>query len=115
MIPILTIIISILVLFVFVLDRTDKIQWQLFFLIGAVGLLVCSLVLFIGAMSAFTEAGVGSFMGQGILPVSIPGEEFIEPTLCHWGPGIGFWLYVLSGIILISSLLVVSYQKMKTR
>ncbi len=115
LIPIITIIINIFIVFMLVSDYMNKKNWQLFLLIPSLILLLCSLVLFIGAMSAFTKAGVGSIMGEGILSISIPGEEIIEPVLCQWGPGLGFWLYAVSGFILIITLITLLYQKMKTR
>jgi len=97
------------------LNRMNKKQWQNILLIGALILLLCSLVLFIGTMSAFTEVGVGSFIGQGTLDVSVQGEDVVVPVLCQWGPGGGFWLYVSSSLILISTLIVMVYQKKKKR
>jgi hypothetical protein len=114
-IPILTGIIIFLVISTLMLNRMNKKQWQNILLIGALILLLCSLALFISAMSAFTEVGVGSLIGQGTLDVSIQGEDVIVPVLCQWEPGVGFWLYVLSSLILISTLIVMVYQKKKKR
>ncbi|MDD1475110.1 hypothetical protein MEO41_28145, partial [Dolichospermum sp. ST_sed4] len=48
-IPILTIIISLLAASILVFKKIHKKQWQLYLLVGAFGLLLCSLILFIGA------------------------------------------------------------------
>ncbi len=112
-IPILTIIVCLLVVSVLVVKKLQKKPWQSLLLVGSFALLLGSLVLFIGAMSAFAEVGVGSFIGNGTLDISIQGQEELIPVLCQWGPGVGFWLYVTSGVILIVALVVLVYQKKK--
>lgn len=82
-------------------QRRQKRRGQLASLGVAVVLLVGSLALFVVAMSAFTQVGVGSLSGEGTLTVSIPGEEVSEQVLCHWGPGIGCWIYTFSGVVLV--------------
>jgi len=64
-------------------------------------------------MSAFAEAGVGSFMGSGTIDVSIQGQEKLVPIECQWGPGVGFWVYLGSCMIGIVSLIILWYQKKK--
>jgi len=39
-------------------------------------------------------------MGKGILDVSIPGKDMVPSVSCSWGPSLGFYLYVISIIIL---------------
>ena len=75
----------------------------------------CVLGLFLGTMSAFTDVGVGSINGTGILDVILPGEDIAVSLDCSWGPGIGFWLYVLSTVIVLVSLGAHLYQKIKKR
>jgi hypothetical protein len=72
--------------------------------------MVGSLILFYVAMSTFTEVGVGSFVGKGNVDVSIPGEELNVSVLSQWGPGNGFFIYVVSTLILLSFLLVTLYK-----
>jgi len=112
-IPVLTIIASLLLVSILVLKKIQKKQWQILLLVGALGLLFCSLIIFIGAMSTFAEAGVGSFMGTGTIDVSIQGQEELVPIECQWGPGVGFWVYLASGMIGIVSLIILWYQKKK--
>jgi len=111
----LTILSSLLVAISLIMHRYGKQRWQSILLLGALILLVSSLVVFIGAMSAFTEVGVGSFIGQGTLDISIQGEEGVVPVGCQWGPGVGFWLYVIASLFLISTLLVIWSKKKKKR
>jgi hypothetical protein len=51
-------------------------------------------------MSTLTEVGVGYFMGKGILDVHIPGKDMAPSVSCSWGPSLGFYLYVISIVIL---------------
>jgi len=112
-IPIITVVVSLLAVSVFVLKRINKKGWQMLLLAGALVLLFSSLVLFIGAMSGFAEVGVGSFIGNGPIDISIQGQDVVVPLLCQWGPGVRFWLYVASGFILLSTLILVLYHKKK--
>lgn len=83
----------------------------------ACSLLLCLFVvgLFIGAMSAFTEIGVGSISGQGTLDVFIPGDETWRSLQCQWGPGPGFWLLIFSVLLVVCTLVFQLYQKMKKK
>jgi hypothetical protein len=78
--------------------------------------MICSLVLFSISMSAFTKVGVGSFLGQGIIDVFVQDQGTETSVFCEWGPGIGFWLYGLSVLILLSALgYVLIYDKKRKR
>jgi len=52
-------------------------------------------------MSELAEVGIGSFSGDGTLGISIPGEETAATIFCSWGPNVGFYVYVLSIIIIV--------------
>jgi len=112
---ILTCIVSLLAISSLYLQKTNKKRWQSLLVIGALAILLCSLVLFIGAMSVFTEVAIGSFIGDGTLHITVQGQDVVMPVSCHWGPGIGFWLYVVSALILGSSMIIVVYQRRKKR
>jgi hypothetical protein len=62
-------------------------------------------------MGQITEVGVGSFIGSSDLETSLPGiaESKILPS--SWGPGIGFYLGVLSVIILVLVSLFGKFKK----
>jgi hypothetical protein len=113
LIPVIAAIICLLTFTFLVLNRRNKKRWQTFLLVGALILLLGSLALFVGVMSAFTEVGVGSLIGQGTIDTVVQGEKMVKPVLCQWGPGLGFWLYVLSGLTLTSTLVVTMVQKRK--
>ena len=65
------------------------------------GILVFIVVLlFFVAMSQVTEVGVGSFMGNGNLEISLPGTGGNVEIMCNWGPGIGFYLGLVALLII---------------
>ena len=80
-------------------------------MIGTLIFLLCSLVLFISAMSAFTEVGVGSFSGNRAVDVSVQGQDLVVPVDCSWGPGVGFWLYMVSAVILVCTMIISVMKK----
>jgi len=51
-------------------------------------------------MSILSEATVGSVFGSGNLDVIIYGENVYESIPCSWGLGIGFYLILISAIII---------------
>jgi hypothetical protein len=114
-IPIIAVIVGLLAVAVLVVKKINKKGWQILLMAMALVLLLGSLVLFIVAMSAFAEVGVGSFMGNGTIDISIQGLEVVVSVLCQWGPGIGFWLYVIAGLLLLSTLITHLYQKKKKK
>jgi hypothetical protein len=114
-IPIIAVIVGLLVISVLVLKRIKNKKWQTFIMVGALVLLLGSLVLFIMAMSAFAEVGVGSFIGQGTIDISVQGQDVVVPVLCQWGPGLGFWLYVAAGLLLLSTIILQLYRKKKKK
>jgi len=102
--PVLTTMSCFLILLSLNFKRVDKKKRHLFSLVCVLFILICSLALFFITMSAFTEVGVGGFFGQGIIDVSVQVEGTATFVFCEWGPGIGFWLYGLSVLILLSTL-----------
>jgi hypothetical protein len=113
MIPYFIMVICLLLVVTLVLHWMNKKRWQRILFVGSLALLVSILISFIYAMSAFTEVGVGSFIGQGTLRLSIPGEDTTIPVASEWGPGSGFWLCVIGMLILVSANLLVFYKKRK--
>ncbi len=59
-------------------------------------LIIATLGLFYYALSLVTEIGVGSFMGSGEVMTTISGVSEGVLIDCSWGPGIGFYLAVIS-------------------
>ena len=69
-----------------------------------------TLIFFIG-MSTLTELGVGGFIGKGLLDVSIPGKDISPSVSCSWGPSLGFYLYVISIVILFIVIIEILSKK----
>lgn len=53
------------------------------------------------ALSELTKVGVGSFIGEGYVDVSILGEGIRTSLLSSWGPGIGFYLCCIAIILIL--------------
>ena len=63
--------------------------------------ILLALIVFYYAFSQLTQVGVGSFMGSGTLDVTIPGYSIQTAIPCAWGPGIGFYLLIVSFVLLL--------------
>jgi len=92
------------ILLIFISDILKRyIRGKLSFLI-----LILVLIIFAGTIGIFTyatsemaNATVGSFYGSNNLDISIPGEDIYQAISCSWGPGISFYLFLCSFIILL--------------
>jgi len=93
----------IIILFeIFTNDRFRKINFSL----KSFEIIIPIAVVFIFyyAMSLVTKLGVGSFIGSDLISVTVPGQVQNLSVYCSWGPGIGFYLVILSIIILFFSI-----------
>ena len=86
--------------------RYDYFLFYTFFLF----LLLVSIAFSYG-MSMITELTLGSLNGEAILDVTIPNGETIC-MLSNWGLGLGFYLCIISSIILIVAG-IIDYLRMK--
>jgi len=84
---------------IFMIDRFRRTSM----ILSIIGFIVMLLAIgvFIIAMSAVTEVGVGSLSGTGDLSVSIPGETNQVSLSCNWGLSTGFYIAIISLLILI--------------
>jgi len=73
-------------------------------------LIIVSIALFYYAVSLLTELGVGSFMGSGEILTNIPGKVEGVSISSSWGPGVGFYLAILSLIIIILSAILKKFR-----
>jgi hypothetical protein len=108
MIPLITIV-GILLIVCSIIFEKYYVNLNLIFLFSSIVFLILSLIIFTYSMSQLTEVGIGSFIGQGLIDVKIPGEEIESSILCNWGPSIGYLLYLISIIAL--SLNIIFYKK----
>jgi len=83
---------------IFINERFKKIKKGL--LIFSSLLIVVSLGVFYYAMTLVTKLGVGSFIGSKEILVSIPGQTEGLDVFCSWGPGVGFYLAVISLLLI---------------
>jgi hypothetical protein len=75
--------------------KTNKILFSI-----ATLLVLLSPGLFYYAMDQVTKLGVGSFIGSKDISVSVPGQIESIDLFCSWGPGAGFYLLVLSVLLI---------------
>ncbi len=113
-IPIVSGIIIILLILHLLLKRMLGKKWKILLRLGTLVLLGGCLVLFVYAMSAFAEVGVGSFIGQGSIDISIQGQDGAFPVHSQWGPTLGFWFYG-TAILLLIAFYLIQYQKEKKK
>jgi len=92
--------------------KTNKKRLYLLSITFASLVLIGSLVIFTVGMNTLCESGVGSFIGEGNLDISIAGESDSASVLCTWGPGIGFHLYTIL-VILLSVNVIYTLSKSK--
>jgi hypothetical protein len=114
-IPLITSIVILLTSLLLILTERRKKRFFVPLFITNILLCFCGIGLFLGAISVFTDVGVGSINGTGILDVILPGEDIAVSVDCSWGPAAGFWLYTLATVILLVSLGILLYQKIKKR
>ena len=76
-----------------------KLSFMIFLLVLII--FIGSIVIFSYATNEIANVTVGSFYGNGDLDVNIPGENTFETMSCSWGPGLSFYLLLISIVILI--------------
>jgi hypothetical protein len=64
-------------------------------------ILIVTISIFVYAMLQLTEVGVGGFIGDGELEITLPGIAENKMLHCSWGPGIGFYLSVIAVLVLL--------------
>jgi len=64
-----------------------------------------SLLIFILGMSILSGIGMGSFIGDGNVDVSIPGEGAFSSIFCSWGASLGFYLYIVDTIVFLANII----------
>jgi hypothetical protein len=99
--PIALVIGCLLVLLHMVFHHIKKHKVSSFFLLGGSLSFTGCLVLFYYAMAELAKVGVGSFIGEGSLHLSIPGARVRAFVQAGWSPSIGFYFCALAVILLI--------------
>lgn len=106
LIPIIIIIGLLGIVTVMLLNKYNKKRLSLFVFILTLIIFVSSIFIFYYAMSEFTKTTVGSFYGNGNLDITIPGEKMFITWFCNWNPSSGFYLFLISIIVLIFNLVI---------
>ena len=66
-------------------------------------------------MSDLANITVGSFIGNGNINFDIYADNALQSIACSWGPGIGFYIFVSSIVILLFvSFITIRKNKFKT-
>ena len=110
----LSILVGVACLLVFFSLLTERKLRRITIVITVVSVVVIllTLVVFYYALSQLTQVGVGSFMGSGNLEITIPGQSVQTAVPCSWGPGMSFYLLIVSLVLLILTFFI---KKIHTR
>lgn len=108
----LLIVISSLIIFITIFSKNKFRKTTALLSVLSVLLLIVTVSIFLYAMSMLTEVGVGSFIGSGDIDTSLPGLSESKVLPSQWGAGIGFFLGLISVIILV---IVLLYGRLKKR
>jgi hypothetical protein len=103
---------SCLIIFITIFTKNKLTKTTKFLSILSIVILIVTLSIFFYAMSQIAEVGVGSFIGSSDLETSLPGIAESKILPCNWGPGVGFYLGLITVIILA---VVLFYSRIKTR
>jgi hypothetical protein len=104
----LAMLVGVAALLIFFSLLTEKKRRKTTMVISILSIIVIllTLIVFYYALSQLTQVGVGSFLGSGTLDVTIPGQSTQTAVPCVWGPGISFYLLIVSIVLLISAFFV---------
>lgn len=112
LIPILAIIAGLFIISS-ILIRKKGSKLYLILLLLTIFTCIVSIFIFSIGMNELAEVGIGSFIGEGSLEISVPGEEITESIYCNWGPSTGFYIYLLAILLIIS--MIICHIKNKGR
>lgn len=82
------------------LKNTTKIRLYQTSKLLAIFSFIGSLLIFVIAINEISKAGIGNIIGNGYIDIGVPGESQIYSVLSNWDSSIGFYLYLVSTIIL---------------
>ncbi|PNX47076.1 MAG: hypothetical protein BV457_06390, partial [Thermoplasmata archaeon M9B1D] len=111
------IIFSIILIFLTTIFRNvlKKKRLSIAIFILSVIILVGCLFVFCYAMSELANIIVGNFIGNGNINFDVYADNIFESIACSWGPGIGFYMFVSSIVILLFvNFITIKKNKFKT-
>jgi len=115
LVPLFCFLSCILLLAIGLIPRINKWRWHQVLLLGVTMMLLGSLLVFTVGMSALTGVGVGSFIGEGVLEVDIPGVDSVSALNQQWWPTLGFYLVLLAAINLFVPIGFDMYRRLKQK
>lgn len=104
--------VSILLFFSFISNKFKKKHYSMILSFAGVVLITVIVSSFIVGTSKVTEASIGDLIGSGVLSVQLDGIIQID---ANWGFSIGFYLAIVSILLLISSLFLESRELLLRR
>jgi len=101
--PFITLLCCILILFSILLTYlTRQKSLSIIMLFAGIAILVALIIVFYYGMLQLTDVGVGSFAGEGVADIVDDGTY--SNIHYHWGPAIGFYLCIISIVVLMADL-----------
>jgi uncharacterized protein (TIRG00374 family) len=101
LIPIILTIGCVLIGINMILNQYNKRRYLTISLFLGFLMFIGSLFVVFYALSELTNVGVGSFIGEGNVDVSIPGEGIRTALFSSWGPGFGFYLCCIAVTLIL--------------
>ena len=77
--------------------------------------IVLSLVIFTYVMSEYSKISVGNFIGNGIIEISLPGQDNFVEVLSNWGQGIGYNIMLLSLLVNLIYIIILYKNRFKKK
>jgi hypothetical protein len=99
----------------FVFQRLQRAKMRLFSVLGAFLVVGTGLLLFLVAMTMYSEVSVGNILGAGMIGVTIPGVSGQSLVPCHWGLAAGFYVYVTVIVLLFTALVLLVRKKKRPK
>jgi hypothetical protein len=103
---IFTIIGCCLVFFSDILKQMEKSKIYKIVKIFTISPSIVATAIFLFALNELSSVSIGGIMGSGYLDISVPGEDKIHSVLLNWGPGIGFYIYLIPVLILLITFMI---------
>ncbi len=98
----------------FLFRRMQKPRMRVVSLLGGLVVVGSCLVIFLVAMTMYSEVSVGSIQGAGTIGVMIPGVSEQPLVPCQWGFGAGFYSYLIVVVLLSASLVLLLLKKKRS-
>jgi len=99
----------------FVFQRMQRPRMRLLSVLGAFLVIGCGLVMFLVAMTMYSEVSVGSIQGSGTIGVTVSGVIGQTLVPCQWGFATGFYVYVLAVVLFFTTFILLVIKKIQSK